>query len=332
MQLGHLQRREFITLIGGAAAWPLPARAQQPQLPVIGFLGSVAPQLYEIRLAAFRQGLKEFGYVEGQNVAMDYRWPEGQNDRLPVIAAQLAERRVSVIVAGGGTASAIAAKAATSTIPVVFEVAADPVEIGLISSLDRPGGNVTGVTNLNAEVGAKRLELLHELLPAVKVIGVLVNPANSALSEPFTRVMRIAADKLGMQLNILNASTEGDFEPAFATLDRLRAGALVIGPDTFFNSRSEQLADLALRHSIPATYDQRPFVAAGGLFSYGGNEVDAYRLVGLYTARILKGDKPADLPVMRSTKVQLLINLKTAKVLGITVPITILGRADEVIE
>jgi len=328
-----MRRRDFIQgIAGSAAAWPLIARAQQSPMPVIGFLGSVAPQLYEIRLDAFRQGLKELGYVEGQNVAIDYRWPEGQSDRLPAVAAQLAERRVNVIVAGGGTASATAAKAATSTIPVVFEVAADPVEIGLVASLDRPGGNITGVTNLNAEVGAKRLELLHELLPAVNVVGVLVNPANVALSEPFTRIMESAADRLGMQLHVLNASAERDFEPAFAALDRLRAGALVIGPDVFFNSRSEQLAELALRHSIPAAYDQRSFVAAGGLLSYGGDEADAYRLVGLYAARILKGDKPADLPVMRSTKVQLFINLKTAKVLGITVPIPVLGRADEVIE
>jgi putative ABC transport system substrate-binding protein len=328
-----MRRRDFIRgIAGSAAAWPLIARAQQSPMPVIGFLGSVAPQLYEIRLDAFRQGLKELGYVEGQNVAIDYRWPEGQSDRLPVVAAQLAERRVNVIVAGGGTASATAAKAATSTIPVVFEVAVDPVEIGLVASLDRPGGNITGVTNLNAEVGAKRLELLHELLPAVNVVGVLVNPANVALSEPFTRIMESAADRLGMQLHVLNASAERDFEPAFAALDRLRAGALVIGPDVFFNSRSEQLAELALRHSIPAAYDQRSFVAAGGLLSYGGDEADAYRLVGLYAARILKGDKPADLPVMRSTKVQLFINLKTAKVLGITVPIPVLGRADEVIE
>ena len=328
-----MRRREFIGLVGGAAAaWPLVARAQQPQMPVIGFLGSVAPQLYEIRLDAFRQGLKELGYVEGQNVAMDYRWPEGQYDRLPVVAAQLVERGVNVIVAGGGTGSAVAAKAATSTIPVVFEVAADPVEIGLVSSLDRPGSNITGVTNLNEEVGAKRLELLRELLPAVNVIGVLVNPANPALSEPFKRIMQSAADRLGMQLHVLNASTERDFETVFAALDRLRAGALVIGPDVLFSSHTEQLAELTLRHSIPAAGGFRPFVAAGGLLSYGGDEVDAYRLVGVYTARILKGEKPANLPVMQSTKVQLFINLKTAKVLGITVPIPVLGRADEVIE
>jgi putative ABC transport system substrate-binding protein len=327
-----VKRRDFISLVGGVAAgWPLVARAQQP-MPVIGFLSIVPPQLYEIRLGAFRDGLKELGYVESQNVSIDYRWPAEQNDRLPALAAQLAERRVTVIVAGGGTGSAVAAKAATSTIPIIFEVAADPVEIGLVSSLDRPGGNITGVTNLNAEVGVKRLEVMRELLPAAKIIGVLVNPANPALSRPFTRVMQGAANRLGVQLQVLNASTEGDFETAFAALDRMGAGALIIGPDVFFNTHSKQLAELALRHSIAAAYDQRPFVAAGGLLSYGGDEADAYRLVGLYTGRILKGEKPADLPVMRSTKVQLFINLKTAKALRIPVPLPLSGRADEVIE
>jgi putative ABC transport system substrate-binding protein len=328
-----MQRREFITLLGGAAAaWPLAVRAQQPTMPVVGFLGSASPDQYAIRMRAFRQGLKEAGYVEGQNVAIEYRWAEGQNNRLPVLAAELVQRQVAVIVAGGGTASAVAAKAATATMPIVFAVAVDPVKIGLVLSLNRPGGNLTGITDLNAEVGPKRLELLRELIPTATIIALLVNPTNPILAETFTRALKAAASTLGLQLHVLQASTERDFDPVFAALVQLRADALVIMPDNFFNARSEQLAALTLRHAVPAIFEYRPFVAAGGLISYGSNEMEYYRLLGAYTGRVLKGEKPTDLPVVQSTKVELIINLKTAKTLGINVPNTLIGRADEVIE
>ena len=269
-----MQRRKFIVILGGAAAaWPLAARAQQPR-PVIGFLSSASPDEYAIRLRAFRQGLKEAGYVEGQNVAIEYRWAEGQNDRLPALAAELVHRQVAVIVAGGGTPAALAAKAATTTIPIVFAVAADPVKIGLVASLNRPGGNLTGVTNLNVEIGPKRLELLHELLPTVTIIAVLVNPTSPAIAEPLCETCRRRPAPSGCKLHVLHASTERDFDTVFATLVQLRAGALVIGPDTFFNSRSEQLAALTLRHAVPAIFQYRPFVAAGGLMSYGGDETE----------------------------------------------------------
>jgi putative ABC transport system substrate-binding protein len=327
-----MQRREFITLLGGAAAaWPLAAQAQQPALPVIGFLSSASPDLYAIRLRAFRQALKEAGYVEGQNVAIEYCWAEGHNDRLPVLAADLVRRQVDVIAAGGGTPSAVAAKAATATIPIVFAVATDPVKIGLVASLNRPGGNLTGITNLNVEVGPKRLELLRELLPTATIIAVLVNPT-SPIGEPFARAMQVAARTLGLQLHVLQASTEQDFDRVFADLAQFRAGALVISPDVFFNTRSEQLAALSLRHAVPAIYQYREFAAAGGLISYGSDETEYYRLIGIYAGRILKGEKPADLPVVQATKVEMILNLKTAKTLGITVPLPLIGRADEVIE
>jgi putative ABC transport system substrate-binding protein len=326
-----MQRRKFIALLSGAAAWPFTTRAQQPARPVIGFLSSASPDLYANRLRAFRQGLKEAGYVEGQNVAIEYRWAEGQNDRLPALAAELVQRHVDVIAAAGGTPSAVAAKAATATIPVVFGVAVDPVKIGLVASLNRPGGNLTGITNLNVEVGPKRLELMRELIPAATNIAVLVNPT-SPIAEPFSRSMQAAARTLGQQVHVLQASTEQDFDKVFADLARLRAGALVISPDVFFNTKIEQLAVLSLRHAVPAIFQYREFAAAGGLISYGSDETEYYRLIGIYAGRILKGEKPADLPVVQSTKVEMILNLKTAKALGITVPLPLLGRADEVIE
>ena len=328
-----MRRRDFISLLGGGVAtWPLAAHAQQPAIPVVGFLSTASPDSYAIRLHAFRQGLKEAGYVEGQNVAIEYRWAEGQNDRLPVLAAELVHRRVDVIVAGGGTPSAVAAKAATAAIPIVFEVATDPVKIGFVARLDKPGGNLTGVANLNVEIGPKRLELMHELLPSVTVIGVLVNPANPALFEPFVQSLQIAASGLGLDLHILNASTERELDTVFTTLVQLKAGALIIGPDVFFNSHIEKIAALAIGHALPAVYQYRPFVEAGGLLSYGSDEAETYHQVGIYAGRILKGEKPADLPVVQSTKVELIINLKTAKALGLAIPLPLLGRADEVIE
>ena len=302
-----MTRREFVTLLGGtAAAWPLAARAQQAAMPVIGFLSSASPNLsgYAIRLRAFRQGLKEAGYVEGQNVQVEYRWTEGQNNRLPVLAAELVHRQVAMIVAAGGTASAVAAKAATATIPIVFGVGVDPVKVGLVASLNRPGGNLTGVTNLNAEVGPKRLELLHELLPAATIIAVLVDPTSPTLAEAFLRDLQAAARDLGVRLHVLQASKEGDFDTVFATLIQLRASALIIGPSTYFVARSEQLAALAVRHAVPTIFHYRPFGAAGGLMSYGRSETDYYRLVGIYAGRIVKGEKPADLPVQQATKVE----------------------------
>jgi putative tryptophan/tyrosine transport system substrate-binding protein len=326
-----LKRREFITLLGGmvAAAQSVPARAQQAPMPVIGFLSNASLEFYEIRLRAFRQGLAETGFVEGQNVAVEYRWTSGDNEKLPTLAAELVRRQVAVIVSGGGIPSALAAKEATSTIPIVFAVAANPVHLGLVARLNKPGGNVTGVTNLNAEVGPKRLEVLRELLPTASNIAILVNPTSRGAGDLFLQDLFPAARTIGMQLHVLQVSTDPDLESAFT---QLRADALVISPDVFFNTRSELLAALSLRHAIPSIYQYRKFAAAGGLVSYGSEETESYRLVGIYTGRILKGDKPGDLPVQQSTKVELIVNLKTAKTLGITVPLSLLGRADEVIE
>jgi putative ABC transport system substrate-binding protein len=327
-----VRRRDFITLLGGAAAvWPLAALAQQPGVPVVGFLNVASPEGYRPMVTAFRQGLQESGYVEGRNVAIEYRWAEGRSDRLPALAADLVHRQVAVIAATT-TPAALAAKAATTTIPIVFETGGDPIQIGLVASLNRPGGNATGVSQLNTEVMPKRLELLHELLPTATAIALLVNPTNPALAEVVLRASRAAIQTLGLDLHVLNASAESDFDAVFANVIQLRAGGLVIGADAFFTSRQEQLAALALRHAVPAVYEYREFVAAGGLLSYGGSLPDSYRLAGVYSGRILKGEKPGELPVQQVTKVEMFLNLKTAKALGITVPLPLLGRADEVIE
>jgi putative ABC transport system substrate-binding protein len=330
--MSGMRRRDFITLLGGAAAaWPLVARGQQPAMPVVGFLSTRASGDDPHLVAAVRRGLRETGFTDGQNVAFEYRFAENQNDRLPALAADLVRRQVSVITAGP-TPAALAAKAATTTIPIVFEVAIDPVAVGLVASLSRPGGNVTGVTNLGVEIAPKRLELLHELLPTMTNIALLINPTSPVVAEALLRDSQAAGRSLGLQLHVLHASTDRDLDTAFATLGRLRAGALVIGSDPFFTSRSEQLAALTVRHAVPAVYEYRDFVAAGGLIGYGSHLADAYQLAGVYTGRVLKGEKPADLPVQQSTKVELVINLKTAKALGVTIPLPLVGRADEVIE
>jgi putative ABC transport system substrate-binding protein len=323
-----MRRREFIALFGGAAAWPLAAHAQQSAMPVIGFLGDITPDRY----AAFRQGLGETGYVEGRNVAIEYRLTEGHYDRLPALAADLVRRQVTVIAAMDGTPAALAAKAATTTLPIVFAVGVDPVEFGLVASLNQPGGNLTGITSLNVEVEPKRLELLHELVPTATGIALLVNPTSLTLAETQSKNLQAAARTLGVQLHVLHASTERDFETAFATLVQLRVGALVIGGDVFFNNRTEQLAALSVRHAVPTIFQYRQFTAAGGLMSYGPSFTDSYRLAGVYIGRVLKGEKPADLPVQQLTKIELFINLKTAKALGVTFPLSLLGRADEAIE
>ena len=327
-----MRRREFITLLGSAAAtWPLTVRAQQPAIPVIGFVNPASPQSYARPLSAFLKGLGETGYVEGQNVTIEYRWAEGRNDRLPAMVADLVHRQVAVIAATS-TSAALAAKAANTTIPIVFEMGDDPVRLGLVSSLNRPGGNVTGVTQTNVEVAPKRLQLLHEVIPTARVMALLVNPADPALAEMTTKEVQAAAHTLGLELHVLNASTEDDFDGAFARLIQLRAGGLVIAGGPFLISRSKQLAALAARHAVPAIFQYREFAAAGGLLSYGSDITDSYRLAGIYTGRVLKGDKPADLPVQQAMKVEMIINLKTAKALGINVPNTLIGRADEVIE
>ena len=327
-----MRRREFIMLLGGwAVAWPLAVRAQQPAMPVVGFLGPGSAESDAFRATAFRQGLNESGYVDGQNVTIDFRWAEDHLDRLPAMATDLVHRQVAVIAATS-TPAAVAVKAATNTIPIVFETASDPVKLGLVASLSRPGGNVTGVTSMGAEIAPKGLELLHELLPTARLMALLVNPADPALAVPQARQGLSVANTLGLELHVLNASTERDFDAVFAKLIELRAGGLVIAGDALFTGHADQLAALTLHHAIPAIYQRREFAAAGGLMSYGGSVTETHRLAGIYTGRILNGDKPADLPVQQATKVELLINMKTAKALGITFPLTLLGRADEVIE
>lgn len=328
-----MQRREFMTILGGAVAgWPLTARAQLAATPVVGFLNAAAAQSYAARVAAFLDGLGEAGFVDGRNVTLEYHWAEGQNDRLPALAADLVQRQVAVIAATG-TPAALAARAATATIPIVFETAADPVQLGLVASLNQPGGNVTGATQTSPEVAPKRLELLHELLPAARVMALLVDPSDPAVAKATADQMLAAARTLGLELRVLNASAEGDLDPVFAEISRSRVSGLVIGAGAdIFASRSEQLAALAARHAVPTVGANRAFVVAGGLISYGSDSVDAYRLAGGYVGRILMGEKPADLPVQQATKVELRINLKAAKALGVTVPLGLLGRADELIK
>ena len=326
-----MRRRHFITLIGGAAAvWPLAARGQQAAMPVIGFLHGASFEGYKPMVTSFRQGLKEAGYVDGYNVAIEFRWAEGHYDQLPAMAADLVRRQVAVIVTGG-TPAAFAAKEATSTIPTVISVGVDPVQLGLVGSLNRPGGNVTGTAVLTVELGAKKLEMLHELLPTAAAIVLLVNPTNPNV-ESETRVVQDAARLLGLHLHVLHASTESQIDAAFGALVELRASALIVGVEPFLNDSRAQIVALAARYAVPAVYGVRDFVTAGGLMSYGTDLVDIYRQSGIYAGKILKGARPADLPVQQLTKVALVINLKTAKTLGLTIPATLLGRADEVIE
>jgi ABC-type uncharacterized transport system substrate-binding protein len=332
MRLNHLRRREFVTLLGGAAAaWPLVARAQQSAMPVIGFLHIAFPGPYTQHLVAFRQGLKQSGYVEGQNLAIEYRWASNETDRLPELAADLVRRQVALIVAAGGPPSALAAKAATSTIPIVLVFGADAVRLGLVASLNLPGGNVTGVTFVTTELMAKRLELLRELIPQATTVAYLVDP-RSGTGQEMLRDTLAAAGVLGRQIAVMEARSDRDFGPAFATFFERQAGALVVGPSQLFDSNRDQLVALAARHKLAAIYQAREYVLDGGLMSYGANQVDAFRLGGLYVGQILKGKMPANLPVQQSTKVELVINLKTAKTLGIEVPLSMLMRVDEVIE
>jgi putative tryptophan/tyrosine transport system substrate-binding protein len=326
-----MRRREFISLLGGAAAaWPLAARAQQPAMPVIGFLSGTSPET--ARLRAFRQGLKDAGFIEGENVAIEYRWADDQTDRLPALAAELAQRRVAVIAAIGGIPSAFAAKAATTTIPIVFLAGIDPVRLGLVASLARPGGNLTGINVFNTELASKRLELLRALVPGAIRIAVLVDPTNALASDATLRDVAAAARTMGLQIQVLNASTGLELDAAFATLVSERADALIVGSTPFLFDRRVQLAQLAARHAVPAIYQDRHHAEVGGLISYGASLGDAYRHVGVYTGRILKGAKPADLPVVQSTRFELVLNAPTARMLGLTVPDALLATADEVIE
>jgi putative ABC transport system substrate-binding protein len=328
-----MERRAFIALLGGAAVgWPLAARAQQPSMPVVGFLNLQSFDGFTGPVRAFRQGLKESGYVEGENVTIEYRWAENQYDRLPALAAELVRRQVAVIAATGGPPAVLAAKAATTTIPIVFVTGDDPVRLGFVTNLARPDGNLTGISFFNAELAAKRLELLRELVPGAARVAVLVNPANAAIAETTLRDVEGAARAMALQIQVLNASTSREISAAFATLGRARPDALFVGPGAFLVSRRVQLAHLATRHAVPAIYAEREYVEVGGLVSYGASLTDAYRQVGVYTGRALKGGKPADLPVLRATKFELVINAETARILGLTVPDKLLVAADEVIE
>jgi putative tryptophan/tyrosine transport system substrate-binding protein len=332
MQIDRHGRRDFIGLLGAAATWPLAARAQQAdKLPTIGFIGSDSPDPYTDRLRAFRLGLKSTGFTEGLNAAIEYRWAEGRNDRLPELTADLVSRQVAVIVAPT-TPSVLAAKAATKTIPIVFFTAGDPIDLGLVTSLRRPDSNLTGATTLTLEVGQKWVQLLHEMVPNANSLALLINPTSPNLARVQSSNLQTAAHSLGLQLHVLQASTDRDFDGAFASVTRLRAGGLVISSDSFFFSQSRQLATLAVQHAVPSIFGFREFVTAGGLMSYGGSLTESFRWVGVYTGRILKGEKPADLPVQQSTKIELFINLKTAQALGLEVPPTLLTRAEDVIE
>jgi putative ABC transport system substrate-binding protein len=327
-----MRRREFITLLGGAAAWPLVARAQYGAMPMVGFLDPRSPDALADRMRGFRQGLKDAGFVESQNAAIEYRWAENRMDRLPELAADLVRRQVAVIVTPGGLASALAAKAATTTIPIVFIVADDPVRLGLVASLARPDGNLTGINFFSGELTAKRLELLRELVPPTTRVAVLVNPANAANAETTSREAETAARATGLQIQVFNASTSREINATFATFVHERPDAVLVGLDPFFNSRRIQLVQLATRYAVPASYPARDFAEAGGLISYGANIADAWRHVGVYTGLILKGAKPAELPVVQSSKFELVINAETARMLGLSVPPSLLALADEVIE
>jgi putative ABC transport system substrate-binding protein len=327
-----MERRKFVTLLGGAAAiWPLAGRAQQPTMPVIGFLSLGWKESDAPRLTGLRRGLNDTEYVEGQNLAVGYRWAENQLDRLPTLAASLVQSRVALIVTPGPPAT-LAAKAATPTIPILFVVAADPVQSGLVESLNRPGGNLTGFNQLNAELGAKALALLHELVPSVRVIGFLENPGNPVVGGRITRDVLAAAPAIGVQIQVLQASTDREIDAAFESLVQARTGALLVANDLLFNSRTEQISALAARYEIPVMHSSPEFVAAGGLISYGISLVESYRSVGVYAGRVLKGEKPANLPVIQATKLELVINRKTAKALGLAIPDKLLALADEVIE
>ena len=332
MQFDQLRRRDFITLFGGAVAWPLAARAQQPRTPVVGFVFGGSASAHARSMIAFRKGLNENGYVEGQNVTVEYHWLENQYDRLPAVMAELIHREVAVIATPGSTPAALAAKAATATIPIVFGVPLDPVQLGLVASLARPGGNATGVNFFFTEVIAKRLRLLHDLVPKAVRIAVLVNPANAPLVESTLRETKESAQTIGLQIQVINAATISEIDAAFATFARARPDALFVGPDAFFTDRRNQFASLTARDGIPSAYANRELVEAGGLMSYGTDLADMFHQVGLYTGSILKGAKPADLPVLQSTKFEFVINLQTARALGIEVPPGVLSIADEVIE
>lgn len=328
-----MRRRDFIrAAVGSASLWPFIARAQQPPKFLIGFLGSELPDQWASRLQEFYRGLGELGFVEGQNLSIEYRWAQGRNERLPSMASDLVRQQVKVIIAPGSTPAALAAHAATKTIPIVFEIASDPVALGLIAGLNKPGGNVTGVTTLNLEIGPKRLELLHSIIPSASVIGLLINPTNPRLAEANVKSMQSAGRAFGLEMHVLHASAENDFDAAFEEVKKIKAGGLLIAADPFFSSHVKQLAGLSIRHAVPAVYQFREFAIAGGLLSYGTSFTQSFRTVGNYAGRILKGEKPADLPVQQATAVELIINQRTAKALGITVPQALISRADEVIE